>query len=1097
MSAPHPTTADLRRRYERKKLGFAGKVAAAFLESKLTPLIVVFTLFLGAMAIVVTPREEEPQIIVPMVDVFVQYPGASSAEVEKLVTTPMEKLLWEIPGVEYVYTTSRPGMSMAIVRFLVGEDEEDSLVKIYNKLHGNMDRIPIGVTQPLIQMRSIDDVPVMALTLHSTQYDHFMLRRVAEELATELKKIDQVSEINIIGGQTRQLRVELDPQRLIAHHVSPLQVAQALGRDNSNLPAGDFDKGNTNFLVEIGDFFRDADQVCNTVVAVYGERPVYLKDVAEIVDGPAEVENYVLFRPGADEHATEASDGYLFAEEAAVTLSVAKRRGANATWLTEKLWDRVQDLKGTILVSGIDVALTRDYGHTAKEKSDELIFHLWLATVAVVLLMGVFLGIREAVVVAVAVPVTIGLTLFASYFFGYTLNRVTLFALIFSIGILVDDAIVVVENIHRHYLMKWAPVTVQAPYAVDEVGNPTILATMTVIFALLPMAFVSGMMGPYMSPIPINASAAMFFSLLVAFIVTPWLTNLLLKHFPPKGEGHDHEAGGGLIDRLYRRVMLPLVERSKLRNAFFVGVVVLLIGSMALFYFRAVKVKMLPHDNKSEFQVIIDTPEGTTLESTALITREIADAIAAEPLVKDQQLYVGTAAPINFNGLVRHYFLRRGPNVADIQVNLVGKHHRDEKSHPIAKRLRPTIRAIAERHGAVAIVAEVPPGPPVLQTMVAEIYGPTLEGQRQLAEQVKTIFEQTAGVVDVDWYVETPQPEYRLIVDKAKAALAGVTTEQITHTLGLALYGKAVGLLHTEADRDPVEIMVRVPRAMRSSIDDLARIKVHGRDGKLVPIKELVSIERSTQDRNIYHKNLRRVVYVTAEMAGADEAPVYGILDMQAQIAALTAPDGKDVQILSSTLPTSEAHYSMKWDGEWQITYEVFRDMGIAFLVVMVLIYIAVVAWFKSFLTPAIIMVPIPLTLIGILPGHWLTGTFFTATSMIGFIALAGIIVRNSILLVDFIDQELSQGTPLKEAVLQAGAVRFRPIVLTAAALVIGGSVILLDPIFSGLAVSLIFGVVISTLLTLAVIPLLYYLFRRRVTVKSRHADTATVQGES
>lgn len=1077
-----------RHRFERKKIGFSGSVAAAFQNSKLTPLLIAAALFLGVFSTMITPREEEPQIVVPMVDVMVQAPGLSAREIEQLVSTPMEKLLWEIPGLDDVYTISRPNMSMAILRFDVGENEEDSLVKVYNKLDGNMNRIPVGVSQPLIKLLGIDDVPVMAVTLHSTRYDHFMLRQAAMEVATELKKVDDVSEVSVIGGQKRQIKVELDPERLAGYMISPLQVYQALKRDNSNLSAGGFDKGDNNFLVEVGDFFRNAEEVGNTVVAVYGERPVYLSNVATITDGPEEIKSYVFYREGkaGEQPDSIKNSEWPLDEEAAVTIAVAKRRGANATWLTQILQERLEGMKGNIIPSEMGYTITRDYGKTAEEKSNELIFHMFLATFSVIILMWIFLGFKEALVVAVAVPVTLALTLFASYFFGYTLNRVTLFALIFAIGILVDDAIVVVENIHRHFKMKWGELDTVTPFAVDEVGNPTILATFTVIFALMPMAFVTGMMGPYMSPIPINASAAMLFSLIVAFVVTPWMTKrlLALSEKRNKNKKEDTSDSSDKHEKTekqgwYQKAMAPLVDHPKLRYTALISVVVILLISISLLYTRSVKVKMLPHDNKSEFQVIIDTDEGTTLERTAAITREIAAELAKDPVVRDLQLYIGTAAPINFNGLVRHYFIRQGSNVADIQVNLVDKHERSEKSHDIAKRMRPIITEIAKRFGAKTLVAEVPPGPPVLSTMQTEVYGPDLDGIYKLAEQVKEQFEKSEGIVDVDWYAETEQLEFKLDVDKAKAAMSGVTTEQITNTIGLALYGKPAGLLHTPRDREPVDIMVHVPKNMRSSIDSLADIKVHGKDGRMVAIKELVKQKLQTEDRFIYHKNLRRVVYVTGEVAGEEESPVYALLDNSPEIDKLVAPDGNKVHQLFSTMPENEKTYSVKWDGEWQITYEVFRDMGIAFAVVLLLMYILVVAWFKSFITPIIIMIPIPLTLVGILPGHWLTGTYFTATSMIGFIALAGIIVRNSILLVDFIEQELEAGTSLREAVLDAGAIRFRPIFLTAAALVVGGAVILLDPIFSGLAVSLIFGVVISTVLTLIVIPLLYFSFRQ------------------
>ncbi|MCK6545199.1 efflux RND transporter permease subunit [Myxococcota bacterium] len=1071
----------LRRRYERKRLGASGAVAAAFQDSKLTPLLVLASLILGFFATSITPREEEPQIVVPMVDVFVQAPGLSAAQVEQLVATPMEKLLWEIPGLDDVYTTSRPNMAMAILRFDVGEDEEDSLVKVYNKLQSHMDRIPIGVAPPLVRLKGIDDVPVFAVTLHSSEYDAYTLRQVAGEVASEMKKADDVSETTIIGGLRRQVRIELDPSRLAGHSISPLQVFGALGRDNKNLTAGSFDRGDTSFLVRVGEFFSSIRDVEETVVAVYQGRPVYVRDVARVVDGPEEVSSYVFHRGRTE------SDASFIPEENAVTIAVAKRKGANATALTKRLEATLEELRGDVLVSGIDYTLTRDYGESAEEKSNELIFHMLLATVSVVALIGLFLGIKEAAVVLVAVPVTLALTLFASYFFGYTLNRVTLFALIFAIGILVDDAIVVVENIHRHFAMRWGDLDAITPLAVDEVGNPTILATLTVIFALMPLAFVSGMMGPYMSPIPINASAAMVFSLLVAFVVTPWMSKRLLAWSEARREragkpveSAHHGEDIGAVGRAYYKIVAPMVDKPLLRSAVLTGVVVLLFASMALVYVRAVKVKMLPHDNKSELQVVIDTPEGSTLERTAAVTRELASALMEEPTIRDLQLYVGTSGPMNFNGLVRHYFLRQGPNVADIQVNFVDKHARADKSHDIAKRLRPRLQEVAQRHGATVIIAEVPPGPPVLSTMVAEIYGPDREGQLALAGQIRELFERSSEIVDTDWYVESPQQELVLSVDKTKAAMSGVTTELMTQTLGLALYGQPAGLLHGTRDREPVEVMVKLGLADRSSINNLADIRVHGAEGRLVPIRETVRQRVTETEPFIYHKNLRRVVYVVGEVGGEAEAPVYAMLDLMPKLEAMKGPDGHPIEQLVNGMPSSEAHYSVKWDGEWQITYEVFRDMGIAFAIVLVLMYMLIVAWFKSFVTPIIIMLPIPLTLVGILPGHWLTGTYFTATSMIGFIALAGIIVRNSILLVDFIEQELDAGTSLREAVLKAGAIRFRPIFLTGAALVVGGAVILLDPIFSGLAVSLIFGVIVSTLLTLVVIPLSFYIVRRR-----------------
>lgn len=1091
MSTPHTTVPEEREakrlRYEGKPLGVSGRIAKAFQDSKLTPLLVLVSLFIGIFATAITAREEEPQIVVPMVDIFVPSPGLTPTEVEELVSTPLEKILWEIPGIDDVYTTSKANVAMAILRFKVGQSEEASLVKVYNKINGNLDRLPPGIQPPLVRMKGVDDVPVFALTLHSKQYDGFQLRRVAGEVATELKKITDVAETTILGGQRRQVRVELDPDKLQGYALSPLQVFAAIGRDNQGQSVGAFDRGDTNFLVRAGDSFRSKEDVAATVVAVYNGKPIMLSDVARVSDGPEELSTYVLHRNGAGSSADVAHTGPI-EEDDATTIAVAKRRGANATALTKRLEERVDELRGHVIVSGVETTITRDYGVSAEDKSDELIFHMGLATLSVVVLIWLFLGIKEAAVVLVAVPVTVALTLFSSYFFGYTLNRVTLFALIFAIGILVDDAIVVVENIHRHFGQKWGHLDVVTPFAVNEVGNPTILATLTVIFALMPLAFVSGMMGPYMSPIPINASAAMLFSLLVAFIVTPWMTKRLIdfseklrakRGLTADAPSHDHDDVGAL-GRGYRRLLEPMVDRAGLRAIVLAGVVALLVGSMGLFYVRAVKVKMLPHDNKSEFQVIVDTPEGTTLERTAAVTREVAEELAREPTIRDLQLYVGTAGPMNFNGLVRHYFLRRGPNVADIQVNLLDKHARTEKSHDIAKRMRKAIAPIAQRHGAVVSIAEVPPGPPVLATMVAEVYGPNAEGQVTLANEVRTLFQQSDAIVDVDWYVEDRQPEFALSIDKAKAALSGVSTEHVVQTLGLALHGRAAGLLRTEREREPVEIMVQNRKEDRSSMTRLLDVGVHGAQGNLVPVRELVHQQARSSQSAIFHKNLQRVVYVTGEVGGPAESPVYAILDVKPKLEAMKAPDGEPIRQLFNGMPASSDAYTVKWDGEWQITYDVFRDMGVAFAVVLVLMYILVVAWFRSFTTPIIIMLPIPLTLVGILPGHWAMGTYFTATSMIGFIALAGIIVRNSILLVDFIEQEIASGTSLREAVIQAGAVRLRPIFLTGAALVVGGGVILLDPIFGGLAVSLIFGVVVSTLLTLVVIPLIYFMVRKR-----------------
>ncbi len=1056
----------------------AGRLARAFIDSKLTPLVIAASILLGLGAVIMLPREEEPQIVVPMIDVFVQMPGASAKEVEERVTKPMEKLLWEVPGVEYIYSTSSPGQAMAIVRFYVGQNEEASIVRLNQKMYANLDLIPPGASPPLVKPRSIDDVPILGLTLSSEVYDHYMLRRIAAQLDDQIKEITDVSEVKIIGGQRRQIRVTLDEARMAAYNVAPAALIPIIEQSNRQLQAGSFSSGNREFLVESGGFLRTAEDVGSVVIGAFNNRPVYLRDVASIVDGPEEAADYVLFGrgPAHGETARDDSRGV----RSAVTISVAKRKGTNAIVISEKVIEKVNELKGTIIPSEVTVTPTRNYGETASEKSNELLLHMMVAILSVAVLIWLTLGLRESGIVAIAIPVTLALTLAVFYFYGYTLNRITLFALIFSIGILVDDAIVVVENIARHYHLphnRNRPIIDVAIEAVDEVGNPTILATFAVIAAILPMAFVSGLMGPYMRPIPIGASAAMIFSLLVAFIVTPWASLRLLKR--EGGHAHD-ETEESRATKLYRRIMTRLIHVPRWRYGFLLLVVLLLLGAMSLVGLKLVRVKMLPFDNKSEFQVIIDMPEGTTLEETAAVTREIADYVRTVPEVTDYQLYVGTASPYNFNGLVRHYYLRSGPNVADIQVNLVPKGERDAQSHDIAKRVRPPIQQIAARYKARVKVSEVPPGPPVLQTLVAEVYGPDYGRQVEIAAQIRDVFDRTPGVVDVDWYVEDDQPKYRFEVDKEKAALSGVSTEQIAATLRIALGGMRAGLLHQPEEKEDLPIILRLPPAERSSLDDLKQIKVVGQRGNLVPLGELVRISEQVGDKSIYHKNLMPVVYVTGDIAGSEESPVYAILKLNESIDGLKLPEGYGLERYVASQPFMADKYAMKWDGEWHITYEVFRDLGLAFAAVLVLIYILVVGWFQSFKTPITIMAAIPFSLVGILPAHGLMGAFFTATSMIGFIAGAGIVVRNSIILVDFVELRLKQGMALAEAVIDAGAVRFRPMMLTAAAVIVGSAVMLFDPIFQGLAISLMAGEVASLLLSRMTVPILYYLSERK-----------------
>jgi multidrug efflux pump subunit AcrB len=1057
-------------------VGVSGRIARAFLTSKLTPVIVLAALLLGALAVVVTPREEEPQIVVPMMDVFVAYPGATAKEVEERVTKPMERKLWEIDGVEYVYSITRPGMAMAIVRFTVGQRSEDSIVKLYNKLMSNADLVPAGVMQPLIKPRSIDDVPVLAATLWSERLDGYTLRRVGAEVVEALNRIDNVSETTLIGGERRQVRVLLDPARLRGTGLSALQVLGALRQANVLLPSGNLTEQGREVVVETGGFLRGAEEVGDVVAGVVNGRPVYLRDVARVEDGPAEPATYVLM--GLGPAAGERGIAPAFnrdREYAAVTVAVAKKRGTNASLVTEAALARLAELRGTVIPADVQVTVTRNYGETAKEKSDELLKHMLIATVSVILLVILALGWREAVVVAVAVPVTLALTLLVNYLYGYTLNRVTLFALIFSIGILVDDAIVVVENIHRHFTARGggSRSKLAAVLAVDEVGNPTILATFTVIAALLPLAFVRGLMGPYMRPIPVGASAAMIFSLLVAFIVSPWLGYKVLRRVHGGG-GHEEAQVSG-IERLYGGALRPFLASRARRYAAFGGVLLLLAGAVALVPLKKVTVKMLPFDNKSELQVIIDMPEGTTLEQTARVGTEIGRYLRTVPEVTDWQLYAGASSPYNFNGLVRHYFLRSAPHEADIQVNFTPKGERAAQSHEIAKRIRPAIAAIGERFGARVKIAEIPPGPPVLSTLVAEVYGPDPERRAAIAADVRRIFETTAGVVDVDWYVEDDQAKVTLAVDRAKAALNGISVEQVAQSLAVALGGASAGQVHVPREKEPVELLVRLPRAARAGAEALAGITVPSPAGAQVPLAELVAVRRGVEEKTIYHKNLRPVTYVVGDVAGAAESPVYAILAMKEKIAKLRLPEGYGLEQFSASQPDRADRYAMKWDGEWHITYEVFRDMGLAFAAVLVLIYVLVVAWFRSFLVPLVIMAPIPLTLVGILPGHWVFGAFFTATSMIGFIALAGIVVRNSILLVDFAQAQARETGDLAGAVVEAGAVRFRPIALTAAAVVVASLVMLFDPIFQGLAISMMFGAVGATALTLFAVPLLYF----------------------
>jgi multidrug efflux pump subunit AcrB len=1066
--------------------GFAGRMAAAFVDSKLTAVGIIASMLLGVMAIVLLPREEEPQIKVPMIDVMVSMKGATPKEVEERISIPMEKLLYELPGVEYIYSTSMAGQSLLVVRFYVGENLETSIVRLNQKLATNQDRIPHGVSAPLVKPHIIDDVPILALTFHSKIYDHFTLRRLAAEVDDAVKSIHNVAETTLIGGTRREVRVQFDPILLASRNLTVSQLIPALQQANSQTFCGKIMAVNQEILLQTGTYLASKKEIGRIVVGVYGGSPVYLDEVATILDGPEDPDNYVLFGTPA---------GHT--EEAAVTLSIAKRPGSNAVSVVDEVLEKVESLKGTLIPADISVAVTRNYGETAADKSNELLFHMGVAIFGVAILILFFLGWRESTVVMLAIPSTLALTLMVFYLYGYTLNRITLFALIFSIGILVDDAIVVVENVVRHIRLPGSKDKSMASIAIEaviEVGNPTLLATLAVIAAILPMAFVGGLMGPYMRPIPIGASAAMVFSVIIAFTVTPWASvRILRKKCSPvecvvEGEESDEDhAPADFFTRLYHRIMEPLLASALARLVFFVTIIVMLLGACSMVYLGMVKVKMLPFDNKSEFQVILDMPEGSTLEQTSRVALEMAEVIKHDPAVVNYQVYAGVASPYNFNGLVRHYFMRQGPTVADIQVNLRPKHERSLKSHGIAVRVRPAIAEIAKKYGAAVAVAEVPPGPPVLQTLVAEIYGPGEKERIKLAAAVKNIFESTEGVVDVDWYRETERTRLVLTVDKEKAALNHISVAEITRVVQIGMRGLPIDLFHQPRDKEEINIVLELPRSMRVSTVALLNIGMRSATNPkapLVPLRELVKVDDIPVEQPIYRKNLKPVIYVTGDVAGSVESPVYAIFDMNKQLAELDPADfggtGDKVQIYNLNQPFTNAQPAMKWDGEWHITLEVFRDLGLAFCVVMVLIYMLMVGWFKDYFTPLVVMAAIPFSLIGVLPAHWGFGAFFTATSMIGFMAGAGIVVRNSIILVDFIELRISHGLPLAEAVVEAGAVRFRPMLLTALAVMVGASVILADPIFQGLAISLMFGEIASLLVSRMAVPVLYFMLKKR-----------------
>ncbi|RYE41056.1 MAG: efflux RND transporter permease subunit [Hyphomicrobiales bacterium] len=1069
-------------------LGVSGRIAAYFQSARITPLLALMALLLGAFAVLVTPREEEPQINVTMANVLIPFPGASVRDVEQAVAGPAEQVLAQIADVEHVMSVSRPGLAVITVQFKVGVPRTEALVRLYDTVNANADWLPsgLGVLNPIIKPKGIDDVPIVTLTLFSknTMTGPYDLERVAHSIEADLKRVPGTREVTTTAGAGRAVLVELDPARMAGVGVTVSDLRTALQSANLGLPVGELVSGNRTVAVESGPFLRQAIEVGELVVGVHGGNPVFLRDVATVRDGPLPPSRYVW-------HGQASKDGAGPVEYPAVTLAITKKPGENAIDVANSVMRRVDTLRNTVIPADVQVAETRNYGATANDKAQKLIQKLLFATASVVALVFLALGRREAAIVGAAVILTLTVTLFASWAWGFTLNRVSLFALIFSIGILVDDAIVVVENIHRHQQLHPGRTLAQViPGAVDEVGGPTILATLTVIAALLPMAFVSGLMGPYMSPIPINASMGMLLSLAIAFTVTPWLSRLWMKPAPAGiAQADDQKAHArGLAGRLtpmFERVFRPLLDErrgSRNRRLLGAGIGVLIALSLALPATGLVLLKMLPFDNKSEFQVIVDMPAGTPVEQTAAVLQELGAYLTSVPEVTDYQAYAGTAAPINFNGLVRQYYLRAGGEAGDLQVNLVDKHQRKAQSHAIATRVRPALQKIGMRFGANIKVVEVPPGPPVLSPIVAEIYGPGIAGRQHVAKAVRKVFEETPGLVDVDDSSIGAASRTLLLVDRQKAAILGVPQQAIVTTLRAGLRGEATAYLHDQS-KYPAAATLQLPADRQGDLNALLQLTVRSAAGNLVPIRELVGVTDTLREQPLYHKDLLPVHYVVADMAGKLDSPLYGVFSMRSALNKIATPGGGTLSDHFIGQPEDAYRdYALKWDGEWQITYETFRDMGAAYAVGLVLIYLLVVAQFGSYLTPLIIMAPIPLTIIGVMPGHALLDAQYTATSMIGMIALAGIIVRNSILLVDFINLQVREGLPFRDAIVHSAITRAQPIMLTGLSAMLGAFFILDDPIFNGLAISLIFGIFVSTVLTLVVIPILYYVaYRNRL----------------
>ena len=1054
-----------------RAMGISGRIAQKFQDSEITPLLAIVGLLLGLFAILVTPREEEPQINVTFANVFIPFPGATASEVEHLVSGPAEQALSEITGIKHVYSSSSPGMSVLTVQYEVGEDRTDALVRLYNKIASKQDWLPqnLGVLQPLIKPKGIDDVPIVTATLWTDDPNHSAheLLQVAHAIEAELKRVPGTRDIYTIGGPDNVVAVELDAQKMAGYNIALDSLESALQSANTSQDAATLVTYNEEVQVQAGTFLTTPEQVGELIVGVFKGKPVYLADVADIRLGADQPEKYVSFtRAGQVVNAP------------AVTIAVAKKPGINAVEVADRVIKRFDQLNGIFVPEGVHVEITRNYGKTADHKAKKLIKKLLFATAAVVILVWLAMGWRESIIVGVAIIVTLLITLFASWAWGFTLNRVSLFALIFSIGILVDDAIVVVENIHRHMAMGGKKLLDTIPVAIDEVGGPTILATFTVIAALLPMAFVTGLMGPYMSPIPINASMGMLISLAVAFVITPWLAYKVLKHVD--FSHHKVEGTAPWVTKFFEATVGPFLKgkqgsiKRKLLGLF---ILILIALSISLAVFQLVVLKMLPFDNKSEFQVVVDMPEGTTLEQTKRVLDEAAEYLQTVPEVANLQVYAGTAAPINFNGLVRQYYLREGAYFGDIQVNLADKKHRDRKSHEIALSTREPLRKIAEKYQANLKVVEIPPGPPVMSPLVAEVYGLDYKGQTEVAANLRKVFESTNDIVDVDDSTVAQARRFVLHVEREKAALLGLSQKAVAEAISTVLGGKDVTFLHGNHVKYSIPIRLEFSTAEKADIDAVLDLKIRSKSGELIPMSEIVSVESSTRENMIQHKDLLPVVYLVGDMVGALDSPLYGMFEISSKLNEHPLEHGSEVEQFFFSQPDNPYLYSIKWDGEWQVTFETFRDMGIAYSVGLIIIYLLVVAQFRSYSVPLIIMAPIPLTIIGVMPGHALLGAKYTATSMIGMIALAGIIVRNSILLVDFINDQVRAGVDLQKAVVQASAIRAKPIVLTGLAAMLGAFFILDDPIFSGLAISLIFGILISTMLTLVFIPVLFYAY--------------------